>query len=98
MTTNSNAGSSPVDRKVSRQSGFVLIEAVIVAAIVLILAAIVWDWQAESKRPNIEIKKDDWACTKQEVRTTLQPMPINNTVQLLPMTNTVCVEYRRHAG
>lgn len=74
--------------------GFSWIEATIVAAIVLILAAVGWGGYSYSQRPTIEINKDDWQCTKSEQRTHLQPIG----KVLMPMTRTVCVEYRRHAG
>ena len=74
---------------------FSTIEAVIVAVIVLIPATFGWKAYNNSQRSTIEIKKDDWECVKSEQRTYLQPM---GTGFVLPGVNTVCVEYRRHAG
>jgi len=78
--------------------GFSLIEAVIVAVIVLIIAVVGWSLYSDSQRPTIEIKKDDWECVKSEPRQHLQPMLVGKTTILMPITTTVCVEYRRHAG
>lgn len=80
------------------RSDFSWIEALIVAAIVLILVAIGWGAYRNSQRPTIEIKKDDWECTKSEQRTHFQPMLVGKVQILQPMTTTVCVEYKRHDG
>lgn len=82
----------------TRQHGFVLIESVLMAAIVFILAALIWKAYSDSRSPTMELKKNEWVCTKQEVKTCLQPVPINNTVQMLPIASSVCVEYKRHGG
>ena len=78
--------------------GFLFIELAIVIAIVLIGTAIGWEAYNKSHRPTIEIKKDDWKCVKSEQRTSLQPMLIGNLTILQPMIESVCVEYKRHAG
>ncbi len=78
--------------------GFSWIESAIVAAIVLTIVAIGWGAYSDSQRPTIEIKKDEWECVKSEQRTHLQPVVVGKTTIFQPMTNTVCVEYRRHAG
>ena len=77
---------------------FSILEAGIVAAIILIGAAIGWEAYNDIQRPTIEIKKDDWECVKSEQRTHLQPMLIGNITILQPITSTVCLEYMRHAG
>lgn len=71
--------------------GFTIIETLIALAIIGILFVAGYSAWDESKRPDLTIKKDDWACTKHESRTHLQPIG----KVLMPMTHDVCTEYSR---
>ena len=53
------------------------IEAFLVAVIVLIVAAVTYSSYRETKRQIIEIKKDDWDCTKTENRMKFQQTTID---------------------
>lgn len=74
-----------------------IIRVVVLAALALIGWLFVAMWQ-DSQRPTFELKKEDWACTRSENRTHLQPIVAGKVTTLIPVTNSVCVEYRRHAG
>lgn len=67
--------------------------------ILLILAALVGTFVLaayhDATRPTFMLKKADWTCTRSEQHTRYQPMVINNQTQLMPITETVCLEYKR---
>ena len=73
---------------------FSWIEALIVAAIAIIIVAVGWAGYSNNQRQTIELNKDDWECTKSDQRSQLQPMPVGKVMVMSPMTRTVCVEYR----
>lgn len=79
-----------------RTAGFALIEVLIVLTIVGILAGLgIGAWR-NTEAPVIELRKNEWSCTKTEQRTHLQPMPAGKAMTVIPMTSTECVEYKRH--
>jgi hypothetical protein len=57
-----------------------------------------WSAYADSQRPTVDLKRDDWECTKSEARSHLQPVLVGQVTVLIPMTTTVCVEYARRGG
>lgn len=68
------------------------------ALMVLVLGIVVWVlWAAwsDSQRLTLELKRDDWKCTKSESRTHLQPMLVGKVTTLITMTKIVCSEYTR---
>lgn len=59
------------------------------------IAATVYVLYKDGQRPTFELKRDDWACSRHVSRTTLQPVQNGSRMDLVPMTQTECVEYRR---
>jgi hypothetical protein len=71
---------------------------VVVLAALAVVGLLFWLMWQDSQRPTFVLKKEDWACTRSENRTHLQPLVSGKVTTLIPVTNSVCVEYRRHAG
>jgi hypothetical protein len=67
----------------------------LVAAVIALVGWLGWSAYADSQRPTVDLKRDDWECTKSEARSHLQPMLVGQVTVLIPMTTTVCLEYAR---
>ncbi len=63
-----------------------------------VLALVVWVAWSNSQKPTFELRRDEWFCTKTELRSHLQPMQVGRATVMMPVNRTECVEYRRHAG
>lgn len=74
-----------------------IIEYIIIAAIIAMLAAVgsVGYLVLEHRTsPTIELRKDEFVCTKYEDRTFQQPIWSGKVLVLVPTTHAVCVEYK----
>ena len=68
------------------------IEKLIIFAIAAILCAFAWAVYQDGERPTIEIKKDEWTCTRTAMLTTY--IMIGNV--MTPTTNETCTEFKRN--
>ena len=50
-------------------------------------------WQKITS-PVIKLNKDEWACTKSEKRSHLQPMIVGKVTIMMPMIDNICMEYQ----
>lgn len=70
----------------------------VMAVLLAVIGWVIWAAWQDSQRPTFELKRDDWACTKSEARTHLQPMLVGKVTTLVPMSTNVCLQYSRIAG
>ena len=70
------------------------IGAICVAVVMVIISSGVYRSYKDSHSQTIELRKDDWVCTKHERTTYLQPMTVGKQTIMQPMARVSCVEYR----
>ena len=73
------------------------IEVFLIAAILFMLAVAAYAFYSayvSSRGPKFELNKNNWACSKSEEQTHLQPTLVGKVTIMMPITRTVCLEYR----
>jgi len=63
-----------------------------------VFGSVGWAGWSDSQRPTIELKKDDWTCSRTEIRTSLMSVVSDKSTIMVPTAQSVCMEYRRVAG
>ena len=71
------------------------------ALMLMMVAVLAWAlgsaW-GDSQRPTLELKRDDWSCTKSETRAHLEPTQVGRSTVPVSRAHTVCLQYTRVAG
>lgn len=75
-----------------------VLAAVLAAVLLATVGWVLWSAWVESQRPTFELKRDDWACTRNEPRTHLQLILVGRSLVPVPTTTDVCLQYSRVAG
>jgi hypothetical protein len=74
------------------------VEKLLLGLACVLLAFVLWFFVAmyqDSKLPTFNLRKDEWVCQKEELRTLLLPQFVGKAVIYIPHSRQECVEYRR---